>query len=145
MKLTRPKRAIIFALLGLVIWTAVVVGVLAEPLLLGPSARQGGLVGVQSHYNTLGKLPLYSIEQEVVGKTMRVRSIEPHFGVLFAAAVMGVAGLGCVRLAQWGARRRLTDRCDECGYDLQGIDSTQCPECGAAIPLSGDDAPPRRT
>lgn len=30
-------------------------------------------------------------------------------------------------------------RCRECGYDLTGVDSGICPECGAGFFIGGDD------
>lgn len=36
--------------------------------------------------------------------------------------------------ARWFTRRKpLIGACDECGYSLEGLTSTTCPECGAAI------------
>ncbi|RJP36107.1 MAG: hypothetical protein C4547_08055 [Phycisphaerales bacterium] len=48
--------------------------------------------------------------------------------------------LACVAVAAWPfrpfatrRRRRRQGQCERCGYDLRGIQSTRCPECGAII------------
>ena len=129
MSLTRRKRRWLFGVLAMVLWLAVVAYVLAEPLFLGPTAIQDGAWGPQNHYFTMGNIPLYSWDPSSVGRAP-FRRFHPHHGLLFAAVVIIASGLGLCAAMRWGLNLRLVGRCDECGYDLQGIKSPQCPECG---------------
>lgn len=54
--------------------------------------------------------------------------------------ILGVISLGCFSSAFWINNRlvamgstRPVGRCPHCRYDLQGINSDKCPECGTAI------------
>jgi hypothetical protein len=54
----------------------------------------------------------------------------------------GVLG-GLVLATRWRTvtgkllRHDLPDVCIKCGYDVGGLDSKRCPECGTAIPADG--------
>ena len=65
--------------------------------------------------------------------SVSLRPIWPGFAIntLFYAAILGImfAAVGVLRRKR-RARRGL---CVKCAYDLRGIDSSQCPECGEVI------------
>lgn len=60
-------------------------------------------------------------------------------GLLYCV-VLGALGLWCRRLVQarnadiQAARRAAGSTCTSCGYDLSGLLSRPCPECGASYP-----------
>jgi hypothetical protein len=51
--------------------------------------------------------------------------------VTVAAGVVGAAMEWAAHFAR--AARRDAGRCEGCGYDLTGLASSRCPECGRAI------------
>jgi hypothetical protein len=69
-------------------------------------------------------------------------------GIIFAVAFFGghYLAVACLRRSIMADLRKTLSalgRCTCCGYDLQGIDTPQCPECGAAVetPTSDEAAP----
>ena len=59
-------------------------------------------------------------EVSIVGATLAV----------MGAAVAWFVVRGCVTLVRAHVRR-WRGQCEQCGYDLTGIDSGRCPECGS--------------
>lgn len=70
-------------------------------------------------------------QQTITGREWRWR-----IGAVAVNAAISIALT--VTLGWWCRRMVRTDRliglCDECGYDLTGLHSEQCPECGAKTP-----------
>ncbi len=54
-----------------------------------------------------------------------------HF--LIIVVVAGLAGLSLLAMGMWPGRRGDTLHCRSCNYNLTGITSQQCPECGGGL------------
>lgn len=79
--------------------------------------------------------------------TGHMRFTQLSFGWMVAYTI-GVNGVLCSMLAAWGwrARRKAWPEyvCRGCGYDLRGIGSGVCPECGRAISAPAGTCPSSR-
>jgi hypothetical protein len=78
----------------------------------------------------------------LLGRYLDMRGLTPQgilFGWLFLAS--GAAFFAYAGYEVWRQRRQEERRarglCLTCGYDLRGISSTLCPECGSAQSRSG--------
>ena len=65
------------------------------------------------------------------------KSVEPIGLALNIGITLGSI-VSLIALISFFIRRfRLRGRCDECGYNLHGLDGNSCPECGALSGLTG--------
>jgi hypothetical protein len=141
MVLTRPKRRLIFlavsaALIGLVAWAVLLPRSTTRyaPALSGWPVVSEGEKSFHYHGSTrwliVERRDLRPVALGQPGRVERRYRINPP-GLMEALVLIGLSVVACV----W-AHRRLVRRltldgyCDWCGYDLSGLDSGRCPECG---------------
>lgn len=66
----------------------------------------------------------------------RTAPLSPAFpGFYVTALALAIPTYGAVSLPAWicGLRRRFSNLCLECGYNLSGLEESTCPECGNKI------------
>lgn len=71
--------------------------------------------------------------QKVISSDWQWRIWSVATNLVISAAVAAILAFSCRRSIR---KDRLVGRCDECGYDLTGLHSEQCPECGARVDAS---------
>jgi hypothetical protein len=131
--LTRTRRRLLFGGLIGAVW-----GVLAVTL-WGPSQlswkASGGGAGIMTRtFGALGYLAVTTTEVTLGGGraagSQRSWRVSPARAAATAAITVAVTFVGAVGFSLGVRRLPLLSRCDECGYDLRGLASARCPECG---------------
>jgi hypothetical protein len=128
----RPQRRLTIAIVLAVTWSATMVALWA-PVTYRWTAPGGGSATVR-----VGLIPYARWERPAPPGSPASVTIIPRG--LAATSAITVAALGLHIVTYRLVRRRWIlpaqhiDRCDECGYDLRGIDVDRCPECGEPIP-----------
>lgn len=61
--------------------------------------------------------------------------------VINAIATLGIAAVLAMSCRRMVRKDRLVGKCDECGYDLTGLWSDVCPECGAKVDAAAARTP----
>lgn len=113
-----------------------------HPLRVDPNALEGMEPDIIAALNDWASAhPEHGFEPfESLGRARYPRAFVP--GVLVVSlvsigALLCVAGASLCGLGGLNAfairRRRAFGACRECGYDLDGIEGTRCPECGAQV------------
>lgn len=103
------------------------------PVMNGNVGRLTTVIGLQS-YLTIDREQVDPSGAVVQGAEPSVRWLWSTRGVLWSGAYTIVGAIIAYVVIRFSvASGCLKGRCDECGYDLTGLESGRCPECGTVV------------
>jgi hypothetical protein len=107
---------------GLVVGVASCALMLASLGCIVPRAWHGYVAApiVPMHY------AIYALPDPNTTTSMLLLALSPY-------PAQVAAGAGAFALARHLIRTRPRNRCERCGYSLEGLHATRCPECGEAV------------
>lgn len=105
--------------------------VMMPVMILGAWRRNTGIAAL---LQLVGGAVTAGVSSGLIGANSRTGG-SPVIAILFtAAAVVVIAVITRVVLPRRPGLIRRAGRCSYCGYDVRGLTSDICPECGAATP-----------
>jgi hypothetical protein len=137
MKLTRPQRKRLAWVLFVVGFAAIAFMIWNQRLYAWTGWTGGGQITRE-----FGLLRYLTITQQVSGPfgSRASQTIvasdwrwQPMNVAINGAITLVVGVLLAWRCGRMIRKERLIGTCDECGYDLTGLHSAECPECGANV------------